>query len=147
MILSVTEYTCTMEEEEQQYRQHPQPIYLRASLRSAFCFGLFCQGSPLAFFKFRIGLLSYLPHPLYPPLLQRRGGGDGRGASPLLNSPLLLIPLYLKSIKLYRLIGGYACLLAADINLIVHSIHPLKVRQEQTPPEPCLHDNPILPGV
>ena len=33
--------------------------------------------------------ISYLPHPLNPPLLQRRGGGiKKRGVSPLLDTPL-----------------------------------------------------------
>jgi len=38
---------------------------------------------------------SFLPHPLSPPLLQRRGGGGVRGAKPLSDSLLKSLSLSL----------------------------------------------------
>jgi len=48
--------------------------------------------------------------------------------SPILSTSF--IPLHLKAVQFYRLTGAYAALLAADVNLVVHAVHPFKVGQE-----------------
>ena len=42
----------------------------------------------------------------------------------------LFIPLHLKAVELYWLVGADAALLAADVNLVVNTVYPLKVGEE-----------------
>ena len=90
--------------------------------------------------------IYHQPHLLNPSLLPKREKiiSEGDFTPSIYTLKQSFISFHLKPVELYWLIEGCSRLLAADINLRVHIIHPLKVREEQAPPEPGLHDNPIL---
>ena len=71
--------------------------------------------------------------PFVPLSFKGEGEVLGRGVKPLSDAPLL-IPLHLKPVQVHRLVRVDAGLLAADVNLLVNTIHPFKVGEEQAPP-------------